>query len=151
MPTPTCSPISLHESGRYLFPGTGDVDELGVGEGRGFSVNLPLFPYTGDQLYLEAFKAVVPPLVDAFKPDVLATQLGIDTYVTDPLTHLALSSGGYIQVVEVLGAMGYPWLAFGGGGYDLGAVARCWTLAYGVMAGREWPDAIPEAGPRGDR
>jgi acetoin utilization protein AcuC len=141
--------ISLHESGRYLFPGTGDVDELGVGEGRGFSVNLPLFPYTGDQLYLEAFKAVVPPLVDAFKPDVLVTQLGIDTYVTDPLTHLALSSGGYVQVVEALGAMGYPWLAFGGGGYDLGAVARCWTLAYGVMIGREWPDTIPEAGREG--
>ena len=40
--------------------------------------------------------------------------------------------------------MGYPWLALGGGGYDLDAVARCWTLAYGVMLGRRWPDEIPE-------
>ena len=135
--------ISIHESGRYLFPGTGEVDELGTGSGRGFSVNLPLMPYTDDEVYLEAFDAIVPPLIAAFKPDVLATQLGVDTYVSDPLTHLALTTNGYAQVVERLGGMGYPWLAFGGGGYDLDAVARCWTLAFGVMAGREWPDELP--------
>ena len=143
--------ISVHESGRYLFPGTGGVEELGDGEGRGYSVNLPLFPYTDDEVYLEAFLAVVPPIIEAFHPDVLATQLGIDTYVTDPLTHLALTSQGYTQAVEVLGRMGYLWLAFGGGGYDLDAVARCWTLAYGVMAGRQWLDELPETSPEGVR
>ncbi len=136
--------VSLHESGRFIFPGTGEVEELGVGQGRGYSVNLPLFPYTGDEVYLEAFRAVVPPLVRAFRPDVLVAQLGIDTYVRDPLTHLALTSAGYVELVEELGRMGCPWLALGGGGYDLDAVARCWTLAYGVMLGRRWPDEIPE-------
>jgi acetoin utilization protein AcuC len=136
--------ISLHESGRWLFPGTGDVDEIGTGDGIGYSVNVPLFPYTPDDVYLEAFDAVVPPLVEAFAPDVIATQLGVDTYVHDPLTHLALTTHGYMAAVQRLGAMGYPWLAFGGGGYDLDAVARCWTLAYGLMLGREWPDELPE-------
>jgi acetoin utilization protein AcuC len=136
--------ISLHESGRWLFPGTGDVDEIGTGDGTGYSINVPLFPYTPDDVYLEAFDAVVPQLVEAFAPDVIATQLGVDAYVHDPLTHLALTTHGYMATVERLGAMGYPWLAFGGGGYDLDAVPRCWTLAYGLMLGREWPDELPE-------
>ena len=135
--------ISMHESGRWLFPGTGEVSELGEGTGRGYSVNLPLFPYTSDEVFLEAFEAIVPPMVRAFAPDIIATQLGVDAYVHDPLTHLALTTHGYVAAVERLGALGYPWLAFGGGGYDLDAVPRCWTMAYGVMLGRQWPDELP--------
>ena len=135
--------ISVHESGRYLFPGTGFVDETGTGPGRGFSVNLPLFPNTGDDTYLWAFREVVTPLLGAFKPDILVTQLGIDSYFSDPLTHLRLTSRGFTAALREFAAMGLPWLAMGGGGYDLDAVARCWTLAYGVMLGREWPDQLP--------
>lgn len=135
--------ISLHESGRFLFPGTGFVEESGVGAGQGFSVNLPLYPYTEDDTYLWAFREVVPPLVAAFNPDVLVTQLGIDSYYSDPLTHLMLSSRGFCEAVEEFAGTGYPWLAMGGGGYDLGAVARCWSLAYGIMSERELPDSIP--------
>lgn len=135
--------ISVHESGRYLFPGTGFVGEQGAGAGRGYSVNLPLFPYTGDDVYLDAFRQVVPPLIRAFAPDVLVTQLGIDSYHSDPLTHLQLTTEGFVEVVREFAALGLPWLATGGGGYDLMAVARAWTLAYGVMLGEEWPDTLP--------
>ena len=139
--------ISLHESGQYLFPGTGFVEEKGNGPGEGYSVNLPLAPYTSDEVYLWAFQQVAVPLLELFKPDALVTQLGVDTYYTDPLTHLALTSRGFVSVVESLAqaAKGVPWVALGGGGYDLSAVARCWTLAYGVMAGQELPDAVPES------
>ena len=135
--------ISLHESGMFLFPGTGSVDETGAGPGRGYSVNVPLYPYTTDDTYLWAFHEVVPPLVQAFKPDVLVTQLGIDSYYSDPLAHLLLSSRGFGEAVGEFARMGLPWVAMGGGGYDLGAVARCWSLAYGIMLGREWPDEVP--------
>ena len=135
--------ISVHESGRYLFPGTGFVGEQGQGQGRGYSVNLPLFPYTGDDVYLDAFKQVVPPLIRAFAPDVLVTQLGIDSYHSDPLTHLQLTTLGFVEVIREFAALGLPWLATGGGGYDLMAVARAWTLAFGVMLGEEWPDTLP--------
>ena len=139
--------ISTHEGGRWLFPGTGSTAELGAGDAAGYSVNLPLFPYTTDDIYLDAFEQVVPPLIEAFKPDVVATQLGADAYASDPLTHLCLTTRGYMAAVERLSAMGYPWLAFGGGGYDLDATSRCWALAYGEMLGREWPDELPaEAG-----
>ena len=135
--------ISVHESGRYLFPGTGSVPELGVDAGRGYSLNLPLYPYTGDEEYLEAFRQIVPSAIRAFGPDVLITQLGIDSYHSDPLTHLQLTTVGFVEVVRELAALGLPWLALGGGGYDLTAVARAWTLAYGVMLGVEWPDQLP--------
>ena len=137
--------ISVHESGQWLFPGTGSVAELGEGKGRGFSVNLPLYPYTSDDDYVEAFGQVVPPLIKAFAPDVLVTQLGIDSYYSDPLTHLQVTTEGYIEAVRQLAGLGLPWLALGGGGYDVNAVARAWTLVYGVMLDVEWPDQLPTA------
>ena len=137
--------ISIHESGAFLFPGTGFAQETGAGRGRGYSVNVPLYPYTADDVYLRAFKEVVPPIVDAFRPDVLVTQLGIDSHFRDPITHLALTVQGFAQVVSELGRLSPgKWLALGGGGYELQAVARAWALAYGVMLGQEFPDEIPE-------
>ena len=135
--------ISIHESGQWLFPGTGSVSEIGEGPGRGFAVNIPLYPYTSDDDYVEAFGQVVTPLVVAFAPDILVTQLGIDSYHNDPLTHLQVTTRGYIEAVRQLAGLGLPWLALGGGGYDVSAVARAWTLVYGVMLGAEWPDQLP--------
>lgn len=138
--------ISLHESGEFLFPGTGFVQESGVGAGRGYAVNVPLYPHTDDDTYLWAFREVVPPLVSAFKPDVLVTQLGIDTHVLDPITHLRLTVQGYARVVQELAQLSPgKWLALGGGGYNIGAVMRAWTKAYGVMLDQEWPQELPES------
>ena len=140
--------ISVHESGQFLFPGTGFTNETGAGAGAGFSANLPLAPYTGDEDYARAFDAVVPPLVNAFKPDVLVTQLGIDTHMLDPITHLRLTAQGFAGTVAKLGALAQEsgkWIALGGGGYDLGAVARGWAMAYAVMTDQDIPDRIPES------
>ena len=141
--------ISIHESGQYLFPGTGFASETGVDRGAGYAVNLPLYPYTDDEIYVETFSEVVPQLLRAFAPDVLVTQLGIDSYHADPLTHLQVTTRGYVAAVEMLADLGLPWLAMGGGGYDLSAVARSWTLAYGVMLGVDWPDGVPGSFARG--
>jgi acetoin utilization protein AcuC len=135
--------ISIHESGRFLFPGTGFTTETGAGAGQGYAVNLPLYPYTEDELYLWTFREVAVPLIKAFNPEVLVTQLGIDSYHSDPLTHLQLTSRGYVEVISEFARLGIPWLALGGGGYDLSAVARCWSLAYGVMLDTDWPDQLP--------
>jgi acetoin utilization protein AcuC len=120
--------ISMHESGRFLFPGTGFSSETGVGPGQGYSVNIPLYPYTEDDIYLWAFHEVTLPLLKAFAPDVLVTRLGIDSYYSDLLTHLQVTSRGYVAAIREFARLGLPWLALGGGGYDLSAVARCWTL-----------------------
>ena len=136
--------ISIHESGAFLFPGTGFTQESGAGRGRGYSVNLPLYPYTSDEVYLWALREVVPPLVEAFHADVLVTQLGIDSHFRDPITHLALTVQGFETAVAELARLSPSrWLALGGGGYDLQAVARAWTLAYGVMSEQDFPPEIP--------
>ena len=137
--------ISMHESGQFLFPGTGHVQEMGTGRGRGYSVNVPLYPYTSDDLYYWAFEQVTLPLLDAFQPDALVSQLGIDTHYLDPITHLALTTQGFRKVVAKFAGQAPKWLALGGGGYDVHAVARSWTLAYGVMARQDLADEIPDS------
>ena len=138
--------ISLHESGAFLFPGTGHTQEIGAGRGRGYSVNVPLYPYTTDEVYLWAVREVALPLLQRFRPDVLVTQLGIDSHFRDPITHLALSVQGHAAVVEELGSLGVgKWLALGGGGYDLQAVARAWALDFAVMSEQRLSANIPQA------
>ena len=137
--------ISLHESGAFLFPGTGFAQETGAGRGRGYAVNVQLYPYTTPDLYLWAFREVVPPLLEAFRPDVLVTQLGIDSHYLDPITHLMQTVQGFGAVVRELDGKAPKWLALGGGGYDLQAVARAWAVAFGIMAGQDLPVGIPSS------
>ena len=135
--------ISLHESGVYFFPGTGYEKETGAGKGKGFSVNVPLLAHTDDALYMKAFDEVAYPLIAAFDPDIIVTQLGADTFRTDPLTRLEITTYSYGYIMKKLKALRIPWVAVGGGGYDNLNVARAWTIAWGVMNGIELPPRLP--------
>jgi acetoin utilization protein AcuC len=137
--------ISMHESGQFLFPGTGFSQEIGADRGRGYSVNVPMYPYTSDEVYLWAFEQVVTPLLDTFAPDVLVSQLGIDSHYLDPITHLALTTQGFGKVISRFAGKAPKWLALGGGGYDVYAVARSWTLAYSIISEQELGNHIPES------
>jgi len=136
--------ISFHESGRFLFPGTGFTHELGEGAGRGFSVNVPLLPFTNNEIFIWAFDQVVPPLLERFAPDVIVAQLGVDAHWRDPLTHLALTTHGLEALFRKIHRLGPRWLAVGGGGYDRTVVPRAWTPAWGVMSNQTFPDDLPE-------
>lgn len=138
--------ISIHESGQWLFPGTGYVREIGQGGGTGYSVNIPLAPYTQDDEWHRMYDAVIPNLVRSFKPDVLFTQLGIDTHYLDPITHLSLTTQGFERAVQKLAKLGAEvgkWVAVGGGGYYLSGVARAWTMALAEMAKHQLPENVP--------
>ena len=108
-------------------------------------------PGTGDDSWLESFRAIIPPAVRAFRPDVLVTQLGCDTHRTDPLAHLALTTRAYREAATRLHALAHDaadgrWVATGGGGYQWARVVpRAWTIYFAEMAGADLPDAIPEA------
>ena len=119
--------------------------ETGAGAGVGFSVNLPLEAYTDSAVYLPAFEAVVPPLIERFKPDVIVAQLGVDAHRTDPLTHLALDVQGFGRAVQRIAALAPRLVALGGGGYDLRNVPRMWTVAWAVLNGVELPPTLPDA------
>lgn len=141
--------ISFHESGRFLFPGTGFVNESGTGQGQGYAVNLPLPPGTADDGFRMAFDALVPALARAFRPDVIVNQNGADAYQDDPLAHLRLSTGTYGHIAHTVHELAHElcqgrWLALGGGGYDLfNAVPRAWTLVFAEMIGAAPTDELP--------
>ena len=141
--------LSLHESGRYLFPGTGFPEEVGEGDGRGSSLNVPFAPSTSGEVYLEAFDAVVPAALDAFRPDVLVTQLGCDTHVTDPLAHLLLTTDDYTELARRLHGLAHShaggrWVATGGGGYQIASVVpRAWTIYFAELVGGDLPIEVP--------
>jgi acetoin utilization protein AcuC len=125
--------MSLHETGRTLYPWSGWETEIGDANGAGFTVNIPLEPSTDDEVYAFAFDSVVPPLVRVFSPDLIVAQLGADTLISDPLTHLRLTNNGYQKTVSSLLDLCPRILALGGGGYDLYRTARCWTLAWAIL------------------
>ena len=139
--------ISLHETGRTLFPGTGFASERGRGPGAGYSINVALPPYTDDAAYMRAFDAVVPELVTRYRPDVLVTQQGIDPHFSDPLTHLMVSTRAREQIVRWFSQSPYAWAAMGGGGYDLDAVRRTWSLEFLVMLGAAVPEELHDREP----
>ena len=132
--------VSLHETGRTLFPGTGSEDEVGTGEGRGYCVNVPLPAGTYDEVYIRAFRSVVPPLVEAYAPDVLVVEAGADALAGDPLAHLQLTNNVYPEVIETLLSFDRPMLVTGGGGYHVENTVRAWSLIWATVCGEECQD-----------
>jgi acetoin utilization protein AcuC len=140
--------FSIHESGDYLFPGTGFVDEAGSGEGLGYSVNVPMPMYASDQDYSLAFEEVVPRLFDWFRPEVVVAELGVDTHYSDPLTSLNVTLRGYVTAVRGIVDLTNRYakgrlLALGGGGYNLAVVPTAWTSALAIMRGEPVPEYLP--------
>ena len=139
--------ISMHESGLYLFPGTGFIDEIGSGPGLGYSVNIPMPMYSGNEEYRRAFEEIVPRLFDWFEPQAVVAQLGVDTHYTDPLTTLNMSLTGYTnlvqRIIELTGQhAGGRLLALGGGGYNMEVVPVAWTCVLHLLRGEPLPDYL---------
>jgi acetoin utilization protein AcuC len=127
--------LSLHESGKTLFPWGGFEHEIGEGPGRGYNVNVPLPAGTYDDAYLRAFNQIVPPLLRAFAPDVIALEIGMDTLAGDPLTHLRLTNNALVEIIRELLRFDRPILAVGGGGYHVENTVRAWALAWQTFCG----------------
>jgi len=125
--------LSVHETGRTLYPWSGSETEIGKGAGEGFTVNVPLEPGTDDEVYGFVLDKVVFPLIKAFAPDFMVAELGADTLISDPLTHLKLTNNGYQKAVRGIMPLCPKILALGGGGYDLYRTSRCWTLAWSIL------------------
>ncbi|HEU4488133.1 MAG TPA: acetoin utilization protein AcuC [Actinomycetota bacterium] len=152
---PRVATLSLHESGHYLYPGTGFESETGQGAGSGTSLNVPLAPFTSGEDYLWALEALVVPAAQAFAPDVLVTQLGADTHHGDPLANLGLTMAAYPPMTKLLHEVAHrfcdgAWLATGGGGYQFDTVVpKVWTIHFAEMCGaaevvpQSWLEDLP--------
>ena len=143
--------ISVHETGRTLFPGTGFVDEHGGREAPGTALNVPLEPYSGEPSWIPAVERAVDAMADRFRPTFLVTQHGCDTHAWDPLAHLRVTTAAYARVTRFLDGIAHRycdgrWLATGGGGYDaFRVVPRSWALVWLAQAHREPPAETPVA------
>ncbi len=145
---PRALTCSVHESGRFLYPGTGGLAERGAGEAVGTAVNVPLPPFAGDAPYLRAIEEVIAPAVRRFRPDVLVTHQGADPHHEDPYSHLQVSLDGLRASYRLMNALaadaaGGRWIVLAGGGYNIDLLARAWTLQLAEMLAAEPEDAIP--------
>ena len=142
---PSVLTISLHMRAPYFYPGTGDVDEVGEGEGRGYSINVPLPPGTGDEGYRLAFSSVVPKALSRYRPKLLIAQLGVDGHKDDLLGGLRLTVNTYLYVTSLLKTLSMelriPLLAFGGGGYGYRSSEAMIACVLGLIK-----DEIPSEG-----
>lgn len=135
--------VSYHESGAFLYPGTGFIDEIGEGDGYGYAVNVPLDAHTGDESFIQVFNELVPQLAEAFNPDVIVLQNGCDAHYLDPLTHLRCTTHMFESVVRTVCAIADKHcegriVATGGGGYAIEEVVpRAWTIVWSLLRGRE--------------
>lgn len=142
--------VSMHESGRYLFPGTGGIEEKGRDGGVGYSVNVPLEPFTDDESWISCFEAVVPEVLRAFGPDIILSQNGCDGHKLDPLTHLSATTRLYEYIPRRVHELAHElcegrWVATGGGGYDIWRVVpRAWTMLWAAVSHQEFPEKVPE-------
>lgn len=133
---PSVCTLSIHETGRYLFPGTGNINERGQGKGYGYSFNIPVDAFTEDESWLEAYTTSVREIAAYFKPDVILTQNGADAHYYDPLTHLSATMKIYREIPRLAHEIAHQycegrWIAVGGGGYDIWRVVpRSWALIW---------------------
>jgi acetoin utilization protein AcuC len=139
---PDVCTLSIHETGRYLFPGTGNINERGQGKGYGYSFNIPVDAFTEDESWLEAYTTSLNEVAAYFKPDVIVTQNGADAHYLDPLTHLSASMKIYREIPKLAHKIAHQycegrWIAVGGGGYDIWRVVpRAWSLLWLEMTNK---------------
>lgn len=136
---PQVCTFSIHETGRYLFPGTGYINERGTKNGKGYTFNLPIDAFTQDESFLHLYETAFREIVDFFQPDIILTQNGADAHYLDPLTHLCASMTVYEHIPKLAHELAHKychgqWVATGGGGYDIWrAVPRAWAQIWNIM------------------
>ena len=138
-----------------LYPGTGSIDEIGAGQGEGYTANFPLPPATGDTGFLEVMQGLILPLLDRYQPEMLLVSAGFDPHWRDPLGQLMLSAGGYARLIALL--TGWAERHCYGkimivleGGYDLEASAACGQAVVASLLGEPFQDRLgPSPRPEG--
>lgn len=133
--------ISLHQSGKTLYPWSGFENEIGEGIGKGFTINIPLPEETDDEAYEKVFQRVVTPAVEMFAPAAVVAVIGADTHKADPLANLCLTNNGMEAVMKIMQEYSTHLLLLGGGGYDEKTTARAWCR---MWAAANRIDSLPD-------
>ena len=135
---PSVTTVSFHESGAWLFPGTGDLADRGLGSASDSVWNVPFAPETAGDVWSPTVLGVVHHLIQSVQPDAVVLQCGADAHELDPLTHLRVDDVYWLQTTESILQMvvGLPTIVLGGGGYKRDVVVRLWTALVLQTCGR---------------
>ncbi|KAL3422224.1 Histone deacetylase RPD3 [Phlyctema vagabunda] len=134
--------VSFHKYGEY-FPGTGELRDIGVGQGKNYAVNFPLRDGIDDTTYKSIFEPVIQSVMDYYKPEAIVLQCGGDSLSGDRLGCFNLSMKGHANCVAFVKSFGMPTLVLGGGGYTMRNVARTWAYETGVLVGQDMDPVLP--------
>lgn len=135
--------VSFHKYGDQFFPGTGDMDEIGIGPGRYTSVNVPLKDGIDDEGYMALFKPIMRKVFEVYDPAVVVLQCGADSLGCDRLGKFNLTTNCHGDAVKFIKSFGKPTMVLGGGGYTIRNVARCWTHETAIVLNEELDPDLP--------
>ncbi|MBN1653841.1 MAG: GNAT family N-acetyltransferase [Deltaproteobacteria bacterium] len=133
--------ISLHQTGKNLYPWSGFETEIGEGIGRGFTVNIPLPDETDDEAFEMVFDRIVPSALEKFSPSVVIAVVGADMHKSDPMANLNLTNNGMVYAIKKIRDCSRHLLLLAAGGYDLQATTRAWAR---MWAAANRIDALPD-------
>eukprot|EP01069_Polyplicarium_translucidae_P003803 Polyplicarium_translucidae@DN2412_c0_g1_i2.p1 len=136
--------VSFHKFGDY-FPGTGALEDIGAGEGTGYSVNVPLQEGTDDAMFTYSFDRVMELVFNQYQPEAIILQSGADSLSGDRLGCFNLTLRGHSHAVRTLKSKGVPLLVLGGGGYTLRNVSKCWAYETACILGTELEHRVPDS------
>ncbi|ORY00641.1 histone deacetylase, partial [Basidiobolus meristosporus CBS 931.73] len=134
--------VSFHKYGEY-FPGTGDIDDVGIGKGKSYAVNFPLHDGINDESYKGVFESVMTHVMEWYRPGAVVMQCGTDSLAGDRLGCFNLSMKGHGHCVKFMRRFNVPLLFLGGGGYTIRNVSRTWAYETGVILNEELNDDLP--------
>jgi len=135
--------VSFHKYDGEFFPGTGNLDDIGMNNGKLYSVNVPLRDGIDDKSYLSIFKPVIQGVMDYYKPSAIVLQCGADSLRFDRLGCFNLTIKGHAECVRFVKSFNVPTMVLGGGGYTVRNVARCWTYETSVCVDTEVSNELP--------
>ncbi|ENH61603.1 Histone deacetylase RPD3 [Fusarium oxysporum f. sp. cubense race 1] len=134
--------VSFHKYGEY-FPGTGELRDTGIGQGKNYAVNFPLRDGITDVSYRSIFQPVIENVMKYYQPEAVVLQCGGDSLSGDRLGCFNLSMDGHANCVNYVKSFNLPTLVLGGGGYTMRNVARTWAFETGVLVGKEMDRTLP--------
>lgn len=135
----TCS---FHKYGEF-FPGTGELRDIGVGDGKNYSVNFPLRDGITDKTYKSVFEPVIEAIMQWYQPEAVVLQCGGDSLSGDRVGSFNLTMKGHANCVRFVKSFNLPTLVLGGGGYTMRNVARTWAFETGALVGQLMPTVLP--------
>jgi acetoin utilization deacetylase AcuC-like enzyme len=144
--------VSTHQF--PFYPGTGAAEEIGAGDGRGFTVNVPMEAGSTDADYALVHRDIVLPVLDEFRPELVLVSAGFDAHERDPLASMRMTTAGYAAVISQLReAATRPGtlVLVTEGGYELTALGACLEAAISAVDGAPVAHAVAESAPRGAR